>query len=211
MTTALEATRGELATLRLRVNCLERAEALLGPVYEATQPRRPTSPGPRKAKRAPRRPRRRSVTCAQVREQVIAHAPITRSELIEVLGSPPGIMDKKLRRLVASGEIGVDGEREGRAYRSPDTPEVVSLPSVELSGVSAPRTLPDRGVYPMYDAIVDLDGATTEQLAGRTGLPANLVVEQGRRLIRLGLVGYTGVGDARVWLPAQPEIARDAA
>jgi hypothetical protein len=211
MITVLEAIRGELATLRLRVSCLERAEVILGPLYGPMEPCQSVGSKSGTAKRALRRPRRRTVTCAQVREHVIAHAPITRRELIEALGGPSDAMDKKLRRLVANGEIGVDGQRSGRLYRSPDMPEVVSLPPVELSGISASRTLPDRGVYPMYDAIVDLDGATTEQLMKRTGLPTNLVVEQGRRLIQLGLVRFTGVGDARVWLPAQSEIVCDAA
>lgn len=159
----------------------------------------------------PKRSTRRHLTRAQVQEYVIAHGPITRRGLIEALGGPPDAMDKKLRRLVADGEIGVDGQRRERRYRSPDASEVVSLPSIGLSKISALRTPPDRGVYPMYDLIVDLGSATTEQLMRRTGLPTNLVVEQGRRLIQLGLVRFTGVGDARVWLPTQSEIIRDAA
>jgi hypothetical protein len=62
----------------------------------------------------------------------------------------------------------------------------------------------------MYDAIVDLDGATTEQLSRRTGLPTSLVVEQGRRLVALGLVRFTQVGEARVWRATQSEIGGDA-
>ena len=211
MITVLEAIRSELAILRLRVSCLEQTELALGPLYESKQPCQPTGPKPGSAKQVHRRPRRRSVTCAQIREYVIAHAPITRRELIDALGSPTDAMDKKLRRLVASGEIEVAGERAGRVYRSPGTPEVALLTSAELSGVSEPGTLPARGVYPIYDAIVDLDGATTEQLMKRTGLPTSLVVEQGQRLLRLGLVRFTRVGRVRVWLPAQSEILRDAA
>jgi hypothetical protein len=216
MITVLESIRWELATLRLRVSCLEEAEVVLGPLYEPMDPEpmepcQPVGPKSGATKRVPRKSTRRRLTRAQVREHIIAHGPITRGELLAALGCHPHSIDSNLSRLLAAGEIGADGRPGERRYRPPDTPEVVSLPSVELSGISAPRTLPDRGVYPMYDAIVDLDGATTEQLTRRTGLPANLVVEQGRRLIRLGLVGYTGVGDARVWLPAQTEIARDAA
>lgn len=74
----------------------------------------------------------------------------------------------------------------------------------------APASLPDRGVYPLYDTIVDLGGATTEQLARRTGLPRNLVVERSRRLRQLGLVRFTGVGETRMWLPTAMGIARDA-
>jgi hypothetical protein len=229
MITVLEAIRWELATLRLRVSCLEQAEVVLGPLYEPMElcqpagskhgakstPSAESTPSTESkssmVKSAHRNPSRRNVTRAQVREHVIAHAPITRRELIEALNCPPDTMDKKLRRLVADGEIGVDGQRSGRRYRSPDTSEIVSLPSVRPSELSASRMSPDRGVYPMYDAIVDLDGATTEQLMQRTGLPTNLVVEQGRRLLQLGLVRFTGAGNTRVWMPTQSEIARDAA
>lgn len=210
MITALEAIRGEISILRLRVSCLEQAAEVLGPLYEPMESHDPTGPKPGPAKRTPRRPTRRNVTCAQVREHVIAHAPITRRELIEALGDQPDALDKKLRRLVARGEIGVDGQRGGRLYGSPNPPEVASLPSVEPSAPSEPRRPPDRGVYPTYDAIIDLGTATTEQLMRRTGLPTSLVVEQGRRLRQLGLVRFTGVGDARVWMPAQSEIVRDA-
>jgi hypothetical protein len=211
MITVLEAIRWELSTLRLRVNCLEQAETILGPLYEPMEPCQPVGPKSVIAKGTPKRSTRRHLTRAQVHEYVIAHGPIARRGLIEALGGPPDAMDKKLRRLVADGEIGVDGQRGGRRYRSPDASEVVSLPSIGLSKISASRTPPDRGVYPMYDLIVDMGGATTEQLMRRTGLPTNLVVEQGRRLIQLGLVRFTGVGDARVWLPAQSGIIRDAA
>lgn len=223
MTTVLQAIRWELATLRLRVSCLEQAEVVLGPLYEPMElcqhaGSKPSTGStfsagstPGTAKGARRKSSLRNTTCAQVREHVIAHAPITRRELIEALDCPPDAMDKKLRRLVAAGEIGVDGQRSGRRYRSPDTPEVVSLPPVELSDLSPSRTLPDRGVYPIYDAIVDLDDATTDQLMQRTGLPTNLVVEQGRRLLQLGLVRFTGAGSTRVWMPVQSETARDAA
>jgi hypothetical protein len=51
----------------------------------------------------------------------------------------------------------------------------------------------------MYDAIVDLDGASTQQLSSRMELPTSVVVEQGRRLVRLGLVRFTQAGQERVW------------
>jgi hypothetical protein len=62
----------------------------------------------------------------------------------------------------------------------------------------------------MYDAIIDLDGATTEQLSRRIGLPTSLVVEQGRRLVALGLVRFTQVREARVWRATRSEIGGDA-
>jgi hypothetical protein len=119
-------------------------------------------------------------------------------------------MDYKLRRLLADGEIVADGRSGARLYRAPDAPEAVSVPTLKSSKINALQTPPERGVYPMYDAIVDLDGGTTEQLTKRTGLPANLVVEQGRRLMQLGLVRFTGVGRGRMWLPTPSETARDA-
>jgi hypothetical protein len=69
---------------------------------------------------------------------------------------------------------------------------------------------PDRGVYPLYDAIVGLNGATTAELASQTGLPTSHVFKQGRRLIQLGLVRITEVDNARMWLPVQTK-TRDAA
>jgi hypothetical protein len=72
-------------------------------------------------------------------------------------------------------------------------------------------TTPERGVYPVYDAIADLHGATTDQLALQTRLPAATIVKQGRRLIQLGLVRFTGVGKSRMWLPVSSEITSDAA
>lgn len=212
MITVLDAIRGELSILRLRVSCLEQAEMVLGPLYEPIDPSQSAGLTSSPADGTSRRPAgRRYPTRAQVREYVIAHAPITRGELLAALGNEPKSIDSHLSRLLAKGEIGVDGRTGARRYRQPTAPEVMPAPSIGLDKIPVSQTLPNRGVYPMYDAIVDLDGATTKQLMKRTGLPTSLVVEQGRRLMRLGLVRFTGVGDARVWLPAQPEIARDAA
>jgi hypothetical protein len=211
MTTALEATREELATLRLRVNRLEQAETILSPTYESTEGRQPRGPKLVQAKKVPRRSVRRGPTRIQLREHIIAHGPLTRGELITAMGGHPTSMNRKLRGLLSDGEIGADGRPGGRLYRSPDAPEVVSASTVESSRINVLQTPPERGVYPMYDAIIDLRGGTTEQLTKRTGLPANLVVEQGRRLMQLGLVRFTGVGKERMWLPTQLEIIRDAA
>jgi len=142
---------------------------------------------------------------------VIAHAPITRGELIAALGGHPKTMDNRLRSLLKDGEIGVEGRSGARRYRSPETPNVVPLPPMGSSTRPESQPPPDHGVYPMYDAILSLGSATTEQLTRETGLPTNLVVEQGRRLIQLGLVRFTGVGKERLWLPTQSEIVRGAA
>jgi hypothetical protein len=80
-----------------------------------------------------------------------------------------------------------------------------------MRGKTPATATPERGVYPLYDAIVELNGATTAQLANQTGLPTKLVVEQGQRLLQLGLVRFMGVGRERKWLTTQPESERDAA
>jgi hypothetical protein len=210
MITALEATREELATLRLRVDCLERAEALLGPVYEPAEPRRLATPALSAARPAPRRRSSSgNPTRTQLRKHVVAHGPLTRGELLAALGGKPKLVSDRLRQLLETGEIGADGHPGARRYRAPDAPEVVSALPVPAK-TSVTHALPERGVYPMYDAIVDLDGATTEQLSRRTGLPTSLVVEQGRRLVALGLVRFTQVGEARVWRATQSEIGGDA-
>jgi hypothetical protein len=211
MTTAIEAIRGELATLRLHINRLECAEAMLGSAHELIEP--PSSVAPRSGTTfaTPRESRRRNPTRVQLREYIIEHAPITRRELLVALGGNPQAMDNKLRRLLADGEIGADGRPGARRYRSPNVPKRTVGPSVPSGTTHTPQTPPEQGVYPLYDAIVELNGATTEQLVRRTGLPTNLVVEQGRRLMQLGLARFTGVGDGRMWLPTPLETVRDAA
>jgi hypothetical protein len=95
------------------------------------------------------------------------------------------------------GEIVTEGERGAYRYRAADAPKTVSVPAVVAGSVSA--VAPERGVYPLYDAIVDTGGASTDQLSRRMQLPASVVVEQGRRLVQLGLVRFTDVGSGRVW------------
>jgi hypothetical protein len=211
MTTALEAIREELSMMRQRVSCLERAEVIIRPAYEPMEPPRPTAPTPPAAKPASRRRlRSQNPSRTQLRQHVVAHGPLSRGELVAALGGSPKALDAKLRHLLEDGEVRADGRRGARRYRAPDVPEVVSAPSVSEKA-SASVALPERGVYPMYDAIVDLDGATTQQLSERTGQPTSLVVEQGRRLVQLGLVRFTQAGQARVWRPMRSEIVGDAA
>jgi hypothetical protein len=210
MTTAIEAIREELATLRLHINRLERAETVLDPTQEPIEPPSFVTPRSSTTLTPPRGPRRRNPTRVQLREYIVEHAPITRRELLVALGGTPQAMDNKLARLLADGEIGADGRPGARRYRSPDTSEGTVAPSITSSTTPTPQTPPEQGVYPLYDAIVELNGATTEQLMRQTGLPTNLIVEQGRRLMQLGLVRFTGVGDGRMWLPT-PVAVGDAA
>jgi hypothetical protein len=210
MTTALEVIREELTTMRQRISCLEQAELIIRPAYEPAEPRRLATPTPSAARPAPRRrPSSGNPTRTQLRKHVVAHGPVTRGELLAALGGKPKLVSDRLRQLLETGEIGADGRPGARRYRAPDAPEVVSALPVPAK-MSVTHALPERGVYPMYDAIVDLDGATTEQLSRRTGLPTSLVVEQGRRLVALGLVRFTQVGEARVWRATRSEIGGDA-
>ncbi len=211
MTTALEAVRGEIAALRLHVSRLECAEAMLGSADTLTQPSPSITPSNSATPGTHREPRRQNPTRAQLREYVIKQGPIARRDLLTALGGNPQAMDNKLARLLADGEIGADGRPGARRYRPPDVSEHAAARPTAQSPMPAPQTPPERGVYPLYDAIVELNGATTQQLVSQTGLPSNLVVEQGRRLMQLGLARFTGTGDSRMWLPAQLETVRGAA
>lgn len=209
MTTAIEAIRGELATLRLHINRLECAEAMLGSAHGPTEPSF-VAPRTGATPAADRESKHRNPTRGQLREYIADHSPIARRELLAALGGDPQAMDNKLRRLLTDGEIGADGPPGARRYHPPDKPERRVAPSISLTTTPTTQAPPERGVYPLYDAIVDLSGATTEQLVRHTGLPTNLVVEQGRRLMQLGLARFTGVGDGRMWLPTSPETVGDA-
>jgi hypothetical protein len=210
MSAVLDAINYELAALRLRTDCLEQVEDLLRPLYDlpgSTRPSKPDSGAP-KPIRAPAGSQ--SPTTQQVYDYMLSHGPVRRGELIRALGGMPETTDKRLKRLIANGKVVGEGPSGQRRYRCCVEQPESGLP-VEVPQTSPPNTLPDRGVYPLYDAIIDLGSATTQQLVERTDLPTNLVVEQGRRLIQLGLIRFTGVGESRMWLPAQSELLRDAA
>lgn len=209
--TALDAVREEIAALRLHVSRLECAEAMLGSASALTGPSAPIAPSSSWTPASQREPRRQNPTRAELRGYVIEQGPITRRELLIALGGNPKAMDEKLARLLANGEIAADGRPRARRYRPPDASAQAAAHPTAQSPMPASQTPPERGVYPLYDAIVDLNGATTQQLVSQTGLPSNLVVEQGRRLMQLGLARFTGTGDGRMWLPSQPETGRDAA
>jgi hypothetical protein len=210
MSAVLDAITCELAALRLRTDCLEQVKDLLGPLYDLPEATR--SSGPENTTPKPTRVPVGSVspTLEETYDYILNHGPIRRGDLIRALGGKPDTTNKRLKRLLENRRIVGEGPSGQRRYRCcQEQPE--SVPPIEAPQTSPPTALPDRGVYPLYDAIVDLGGATTQQLMARTGLPANLVVEQGRRLMQLGLIRFTGVGESRMWLPAQSELLRDAA
>jgi hypothetical protein len=206
MSGALEAIRAERASLLLQVHQLDCAESLLSPsrqptVYDDPAPERNGSTRATGGGSKGQNPTR-----AQLREHIVAHAPIGRRELLVAFGGSPNAIDNKLRKMLDAGEIGADGRPGARLYRAPDGPATPPRPEIVVSGRA-----PERGVYPVYDVIVDRNGATTEQISRQTGLPRSVVVEQGRRLIQLGLVRFTGAGRTRKWLPVKSERRRDAA
>jgi hypothetical protein len=152
----------------------------------------------------------RNPTSVEIREHLAARSPLTRREIIAELGGGSKGIDEKLKRLVTNGEIRVEGPPRQRVYSAlPDLTQPARPATVTRGG--APRTIPERGVYPLHDAVADLGGATTAQLAQHMELPTKLVVEQGQRLLQLGLVGFRGVGRERVWFITLPETERDAA
>lgn len=195
MSSALQAVRDELVQTRRHVDALQRAEALLAGEFAAIEvPPRPTSPARR---RAGRRPTKRGA----VRDYVIEHGPLTRRELVAALGGSPGSVDNHLKRLLDQGDIAADGAPGQRQYYapSPNTP-VVPVRAAAVPAPAPPVDVPERGVYPVFDAICDLGGATTLDLAEATELPVSHVVEQGRRLLQLRLVRFEGDGESRLWI-----------
>jgi hypothetical protein len=153
----------------------------------------------------------RNRTSAEVREHLAAHGPLTRAEIVADLGGSAGGIDKKLKRLLAKDEIRAEGPPRKRLYSSAEEPPGLSTSATATLGKKREPVSPERGVYPLYDAIGDLNGATTARLAQQTGLPTKLVVEQGQRLLKLGLVRFRGIGRERIWLTTQLESERDAA
>jgi hypothetical protein len=216
--TPLESVSAALAILAPAVHHLECAKALLHPAARSIEqvdlqpPRRSAAHATARsaahatAESTIESAAGRATSRAQLRVYIATHAPVTRREILEVFGGSPHAIDNKLRRMVLAGEIVAEGRRGSRCYRPPDGPANMPRPAT-----LAHRSPPARGVYPVYDVIVDMNGATTGQLMKRTGLPASLVVEQGRRLMQLGLVRFTGAGKTRRWLPTISEMESDAA
>lgn len=198
--------------MRRRLGVIEQALALIVPAYAAPEP--PQADVPRAAAVSVRRPSRatgrRRITREQVRDFVVACGPVRRGEVVAGLGGHPKTIDNKLRSLRESGEIEADGSSGAWLYRAPRRKAQPSDGGPRRKAGPASSSTPERGVYPVYDAISDLGSATTDQLAAATGLPVNIVVEQGRRLRQLDLVRFTGQGDQRLWLPTDGAHGRDA-
>jgi hypothetical protein len=212
MSAAVEAIRAELSSLRLQVTRLECAEALLAseelPTASHTTRRVTSSARPdTRASRARGHTKSdvHAPTSEQVRDYVLSHGPVSRRQLLEALGGNPHTMDNRLKWLISSGAIVREGERGKRQYLAPEglscTGRSVTISASRDTSFVEP---PQRGVYPVYDAIVDLGDATTDELATHLEQPSRIVVEGGRRLVKLGLVRFTSVGDVRKWLPAAP-------
>jgi hypothetical protein len=204
MISPLQAVREELASLRPRVGALEQAEALLASAYEVLGP--PEVEAPRSVAagitRASRAPSGGRATREQIRDYVVTCGPVGRGDILAALGGDPKSVDNRLRSLFVKGEIEADGRRGARRYRAPSTTAQSRVGGTGRKAGQTSSSVPERGVYPVYDAIGDLGGATTEQLAVATGQPKTHVVEQGRRLVQLGLVRFAGVGGKRMWLAA---------
>lgn len=207
--TALDAIHGEIAMLRLRTDCLEQAALVLEPLYPPTTIEPLARSNQRHAARVARAPKCASPSLAQLREHIITHAPINRRELLQALDGHPTAIDKKVRRLLANGEIAAGGQPGSRVFLAPSSTQPPA-PLASPSPSPPLRTQLERGVYPVYDAAVDLGSASTQQLVEHTGLPTSNVVEQGRRLVRIGLLRFTGTGDKRAWLPTPIEQSGDA-
>src|SRR5580692_10044376 len=105
--TALDAIYGEIAMLRLSTDCLEQAALVLRPLYTHTITQPLTRDDQHHDVCAVRAPKHTSATLTQLREHIIAHAPVTRRELLQALNGHPTAIDKKVRRLLANGEIAV--------------------------------------------------------------------------------------------------------
>lgn len=196
----LDAIRGELRELRPRVERLEQAERVLAPSYDPpeTQHRRR---GAGSKDKPQRRRRRGSPTRAEILAFVIENGPVRRRDVLAGLGGDPGSVGGHLKRLFTDGEITADKEGPGRNYRGHANhgPRVGRGATAGAGGSAPPPGPPGRGVYPVYDALVELGRATTEQLVERTGRTKSEVVQQGRRLTRLGLVRFADSDGERVW------------
>ncbi|HEY2718003.1 MAG TPA: hypothetical protein VGI52_00125 [Solirubrobacteraceae bacterium] len=197
MTTALEYLHKELDILRSRVTSLEKAEEILRPAYELPKQQEPAA---RAQSSTSSQPTPQNPTQVQLCDYIAAHHPITRGELLTALGGNAKAVDKKLNLLLMSGRIGADGRPGRRRYRPPGPHRPAPDGQSGLSPVA-----PARGVYPMYDEIVDLGMVTTESLAQRTGKPASQIVKEGRKLLQLKLVRISEDGSTRAWFPANPK------
>jgi hypothetical protein len=179
---SLEAVRADLADLRARLGTLEEVEALLASLYETPQtPAEPpvvkrSRPAPVKARRYLRRD--------EVRAFIAKRGPVSSGQIAEEFGARRKAVARMLKALIDDGEIAADGPVQNRRFRA-----------------SSAKPAPERGMYPLYDALRDLGGtATTKQLAEAAGLTVADVVDQGQDLERFGYVGRIPVGRGHRWV-----------
>jgi hypothetical protein len=190
---ALDAVRAELALLRPRLASLESAEEVLSSAFEDA-PARPVLKRPAPRKRNQTQPQR-SPSRAEIRAYIAANSDCPRAQILAALGGRAKSVDGHLARMVAGGQIESRGARGRRRYRCRNASGELSLPQPATVATS----LPERGVYPTYDAILDAGGATTDQLAQATKLPVAQVVDESRKLLRFGLIQFSGDADERRW------------
>jgi hypothetical protein len=212
MKTILDAIAGELAVLYLRIKCLEGIEELIVPAYglpgQKAELQRLGSTPPTRSKQRNKNHSPKTASSEEVRDHVIKHGPLSRRDLVNAFGGNPTSVGRRLKSLLEDGEIGADGPSGARRYRAPETFDIESTLST-IRRVTH-TVLPERGVYPVYDVILDLNGASNEQLQKQTGLAKHIVVKECRGLVRLGLIWCTQAGKARVWRPTDLYTGGDA-
>lgn len=185
MTASLEAVRADLVDLRTQVVTLERVETLLASIYETPQipAERPAAKRSNPARAKPRRYLRRDEVC----DYVVKHGPVSSGQLAEVFGARRKAVARMLKALADDGEIAADGPSQNRRFRA-----------------TSAKPAPERGIYPLYDALRDQGGsATTTQLAEVTGWTVAEVVDRGQDLERFGYVGRIPVGRGHRWVATE--------
>lgn len=177
---SLEAVRTDLANLRAQLVTLEQVEVLLASLYETPQ----TPAGPPAAKRSKPAPAKPRLRRDEMLDHIVKHGPVSCGQLAEELGARRKAVARMLKSLTDDGEIVADGPVQNRRFRS-----------------SSAKPVPERGVYPLYDALRDLGGtATTKQLADATGLTVADVVDRGQDIERFGYVDRIAVGRGHRWV-----------
>lgn len=216
MRRVLEAIHEEKKSLRLQFARLDGAQALLEgkEPAEAARAAEPASRAPAREKKggASTLPKAgspaQSPTSAEVRDYVLSHGPTTHRQLLDALGGSEQSMKNKLKWLLSRRAIVAEGLRGSRRYLAPPPSGGAEMQSLfgALGGGSLPDP-PPRGVYPLYDAILDMGSPTTGELARHLNKSPGQIIQLARRLLKLGLIRFAGTGDARRWWPTHP--ARD--
>ena len=180
------AVRSECKRQRKRMAILEEMDVLARRLQavERSHPDRSSGPNP---------------TRAELRDYIAAHGPVSRSEIGRALGGSMNALDDKLRRLKASGEIVVEGERPNRRYRVLDT-------AVTRSGQPSEPRRPAQvvdcsGPTDLLALIVEHGPISSARLRELTGLDFQQLLEWGRMLTRQRSVTFDGEGPDRSWRP----------